>query len=51
MWIPLHVRAFQVALVLKNPPANAGNMRDVGLDPGSRRFTGGGHSNPLQYIS
>ena len=49
--IPLHVRAFQVALVVKNPSANAGDMRDMGLVTGSRRFTGGGHGNPLQYIA
>jgi len=38
----------QVALVVKNPPANAGDIRDVCLIPGSGRSTGGGHSNPLQ---
>ena len=26
-------RAFQVALVVKNPPANAGGLRDLGFDP------------------
>ena len=41
--------ASQVALVIKNPPANAGNMRDVGSIPGLGRSSGGGHSNPLQY--
>ena len=30
-------------------PANAGDVRDTGLIPGSRRSTGGGHGNPLQY--
>ena len=39
----------QVVLVVKNPPANAGDIRDVGLTPGSRRSPGGGHGNPLQY--
>ena len=29
----------------KDPPANAGNIRDAGLE----RSPGGGHSNPLQY--
>ena len=38
-----------VVLVVKNPPANAGDTRDVGLIPESGRFPGGGHSNPLQY--
>ena len=40
--------ATQVALVVKNPPANAGDKRDAGMIPGSGRSTGGGHSNPLQ---
>ena len=35
--------------VVKNPPANAGDIRDVALIPGSGRFPGGGHGNPLQY--
>ena len=45
-------RASQVALVVKNLPANAGdtcNVRDTGLIPGSGRSPGGGHGNPLQY--
>ena len=33
----------------KNPPANAGDMRDAGSVPGSRRSPGEGHGNPLQY--
>ena len=41
--------ASQVALMVKNPPVNAGNIRDVGLIPGLGRSPGGGHSNPLQY--
>jgi len=32
-----------------NPPANAGDARDVGSIPGSARSLGGGHGNPLQY--
>ena len=39
----------QVAVVIKNPPASAGDIRDMGLILGSRRSPGGGHSNPLQY--
>ena len=35
--------------MLKNLPPNAGDIRDVGLIPGSRRSSGGGHNNPLQY--
>jgi len=38
-----------VALVIKNPPANAGDVRDAGSAPGSGRSPGGGHGNPLQY--
>ena len=38
-----------MALAVKNPPANAGDIRDVGLVPGSGRSPGGGHGNPLQY--
>ena len=33
----------------KNPPANAGDVRDAGLIPGLGRSPGGGHGNPLQY--
>ena len=39
----------QVALVIENLPANAGDIRDMGLIPGSGRSPGGGHGNPLQY--
>ena len=35
--------------MVKNQPANAGGIRDVSLIPGSERFLGGGHGNPLQY--
>ena len=36
-------------LVVKNPPANAEDIRDVGLIPESGRSPRGGHGNPLQY--
>ena len=39
----------QVALVAKNPPAYAGDVRDAGWIAGSGRSPGGGHGNPLQY--
>ena len=39
----------QVALVSKNSPVGAGNIRDMGSVPGSGRPPGGGHDNPLQY--
>ena len=42
-------RATQGALVVKNPPANARDLRDAGLIPESGRSPGGRHSNPLQY--
>ena len=38
-----------VVLVVKNLPANAGDVRDGGLIPGSGRSPGGGHGRPLQY--
>ena len=38
----------QAVPVVKNPPANAGDPRDVGSIPGLRRSPGGGHGNPLQ---
>ena len=37
------------AKMVKNPPANAGDVRDTGSIPGLGRSLGGGHSNPLQY--
>ena len=38
-----------MALVVKNPPANAGDAGDMSSSPGSGRSPGGGHDNPLQY--
>ena len=35
--------------MVKNPSANAGDIRDVGLIPGLGRSPGGGNGNPLQY--
>ena len=40
----------QVALVVKNLPANAGDIRDTGSVPGSGRSPGGGNDNLLQYF-
>ena len=45
----IHQGGFPGALVVKNPPANAGDLRDVNSIPGSGRFPGGGPGNPLQY--
>ena len=39
----------QVALVAKNPPANAGDIRDACSIPESGRSPGEGNGNPLQY--
>ena len=38
----------QVALVVKNMPAKAGDMRDLNLIPGLRRSSREGHGNPFQ---
>ena len=39
----------QVGLLVKNLPANAGDLRNVGLIPGSGRSPEGGNGNPLQF--
>ena len=41
--------ASQVVLVVKSPPANAGDIRDMGSIPGLGRYPGGGHGSLLQY--
>ena len=38
-----------MAPMVKNPPANAGDVRDVGSIPGSRRSPGEGNGNSFQY--
>ena len=43
MWVS------HVALVVKNLSANAGEVKDTDLIPGSGRSPGEGHGNPLQY--
>ena len=40
---------YRASQVVKNPPANAGDIRDTGLIPESGRSPGGGQGNPLQY--
>ena len=42
-------RAFQVALVGKNPPAKAEDVKDMGSIPGSGKSPGGGNGNSFQY--
>ena len=44
-----YIGASQVALVVKNLPANAGGARDMGSIPASGRSPGIGNGNPLQY--
>ena len=43
------VRVFHVVLLVKNPPANAGDLRDTGWIPGWERSPGVGNGNLLQY--
>ena len=45
----IKIRASQVAPVVKNPPATAGDIRDAGPFPWLGRSPGGGHGNSLQY--
>ena len=49
LYARVNLWASQVAQVVKNPPINAGDIRDMGLIPGLRRYPEGGHGNPLQY--
>ena len=35
--------------MIKNPPANAGDVREVGSVPELGKSPGGGHGNPLEY--
>ena len=48
LFIPLH-DGFPRGTVLKNLPAKAGDLRDVGSIPGLGRSPGVGNGNPLQY--
>ena len=45
----LIMKASQVVLLVKNPPASTGDVRDAGLISGSGSSPGGGHGNPLRY--
>ena len=47
IWVYHLIGASQVVLVVKNLPANSGDIRDVGLIPGLGRSPL--HGNPLQY--
>ena len=48
MYININI-GFLVVLLVKNLPANTGDVRDMGFIPGLKRFPGEGHGNPLQY--
>ena len=43
--------AFQAALVVKNPPANAEDIRNTGSVLGSGRYPGGGNGNSLSILA
>ena len=49
IYICMYTWDSQVALVIKNLPSNARDLRDVGSIPGSGRSPGEGNGNPLQY--
>ena len=49
--LPCLLWASQVALVVKNLPANAGDIKEVRLIPGFGRTRGGGHGNPLSTFA
>ena len=44
------INIINTALLVKNPPANAGDAENGGLIPGSGRSPGGRNGNPLQYF-
>ena len=46
---PMLKKGFPGGPVVRNPPINAGDVREAGLIPGSGRSPGGGYGNPLQY--
>ena len=48
-WTHIWANASQVVLVVKNLPANAGDIRDLGSTPGSGRSPGGGNGTPVHY--
>ena len=49
--IIIHYLIFPGGTRGKEPPANAGDSRDVGLIPQSRRSPGGGHGNPILSLA
>ena len=49
LFTPLRISSCSGGSVVKNPSANAGDIRDVGSIPGSGRSPGGGYGNLFQY--
>ena len=47
--LSIYLRGFPGGASGKDPPANGGDIRDVGSIPGSGRSPGGENGNPLQY--
>ena len=47
----VNIKASQVALVVKNPPAKAGDSGDMGSIPGSGRFSGGGPNHYSRVLA
>ena len=47
--VAMQILRTTVVLVVKNLPANAGDIRDMGLIPRLGRSPGGGHGNPHRY--
>ena len=47
----LGLSASQVALVVKNPPADVGDMKDRSLTPGLGRSPGGGHATHSRILA
>ena len=45
----LESRSTRWLCLVRDLPANAGDVRDTGSNPGLRRLLGGGNGNPLQY--
>ena len=50
MIMKMRIQASQVVLVIKNPLANAGDIRDMGLIPGLGKSPGIGNGNSLQHF-
>ena len=50
MIMKMRIQASQVVLVIKNPLANAGDIRDMGLIPGLGKSPGVGNGNSLQHF-